>query len=51
MVADGTLEKHLVPPPEQSNLTAAYVFGTLAVIVGLACAAGIFVALWKLFFG
>ena len=51
MVAAGTLEKHLVPAPEQSNLTAAYVFGTIAVVVGLGCAAGIFVALWSLFFG
>jgi cytochrome b subunit of formate dehydrogenase len=51
MVAEGTLEKHLVPAPEQSNLTAAYVFGTIAVVLGLLCAAGIFVALWGLFFG
>ena len=51
MVAAGTLEKHLVPAPEQSNLTAAYVFGTIAVVIGLACAAGIFIALWGLFFG
>jgi cytochrome b subunit of formate dehydrogenase len=51
MVEAGTLERHLVPPPEQSNLTAAYVFGTIAVIVGLLCAVGIFVALWGLFFG
>ena len=51
MVASGTLEKHLVPAPEAANMTAGYVFGTIAVIVGLACAAGIFVALWGLFFG
>jgi hypothetical protein len=51
MVANGTLEKFLVPAPEQSNMTAGYVFGTIAVIVGLACAIGIFVALWGLFFG
>lgn len=51
MVANGTLEKHLVPAPEQANLKAAYVFGTIAVIVGLLCAAGIFVALWGMFFG
>jgi hypothetical protein len=40
-----------VPAPEQSNMTAAYVFGTIAVIIGLACAIAIFVALWGLFFG
>ena len=51
MVANGTLEEHLVPAPEGANLTIGYVFGTIAVIVGLACAAGIFVALWGLFFG
>jgi cytochrome b subunit of formate dehydrogenase len=51
MVATGTLEQNLVPPPEKANLTTAYVFGTIAVIVGLACAVGIFVALWGLFFG
>jgi cytochrome b subunit of formate dehydrogenase len=51
MVAEGTLEKHLVPAPEQSNMTAGYVFGTVAVVVGLLCAAGIFIALWGLFFG
>jgi cytochrome b subunit of formate dehydrogenase len=51
MVANGTLEKHLVAEPEESNLTAAYVFGTIAVIIGLACAIAIFVALWGLFFG
>jgi hypothetical protein len=32
-------------------MTAGYVFGTIAVIIGLACAIGIFVALWGLFFG
>jgi cytochrome b subunit of formate dehydrogenase len=51
MVASGTLEKHLVPAPEQSNMTAGYVFGTIAVVIGLACAVAIFVALWGLFFG
>jgi hypothetical protein len=51
MVANGTLEKHLVPAPESANLTTGYVFGTIAVLVGLLCAAGIFVALWKQFFG
>jgi thiosulfate reductase cytochrome b subunit len=51
MVANGTLEKHLVPAPESANLTTGYVFGTFAVIVGLLCAVGIFVALWNQFFG
>jgi hypothetical protein len=51
MVANGTLEKHLVPAPEGANLTTGYVFGTLAVLLGLACAVGIFVALWHQFFG
>jgi len=51
MVATGTLEKHLVPAAESSNLTAAYLFGTIAVLVGLACAVGIFVALWGQLFG
>ena len=50
LVANGTLEKYLVPAPEQSNMTAGYVFGTLAVVVGLACAVGIFIALWHQFF-
>jgi thiosulfate reductase cytochrome b subunit len=45
------LDKFLVPAPESSNLTAAYVFGFIAVAVGIACAAGIFVALWGQFFG
>jgi thiosulfate reductase cytochrome b subunit len=51
MVANGTLEKNLVPAPEGANLTAAYVFGTIAVLIGLACAVGIFVALWHQFTG
>ena len=51
MVANGTLEKHLVPAPESANLTTGYVFGTIAVLVGLLCAVGIFVALWNQFFG
>ncbi|MGI9246419.1 MAG: cytochrome C, partial [Steroidobacteraceae bacterium] len=51
MVANGTLEQYLVPAPERANMTAGYVFGTLAVMVGLLCAAGIFVALWGMFFG
>jgi len=51
MVANGTLEKHLVPAPESANLTTGYVFGTIAVLVGLLCAIGIFVALWRQFFG
>jgi len=51
MVANGTLEQHLVPAPESANLTTGYVFGTIAVIVGLLCAVGIFVALWNQFFG
>ncbi|MFO1408121.1 MAG: hypothetical protein U1F08_11395 [Steroidobacteraceae bacterium] len=51
MVQAGQLEKHLVPAPEKSNLHAAYVFGFLAVAIGLACAVGIFVALWGQFFG
>jgi cytochrome b subunit of formate dehydrogenase len=51
MVREGTLEKHLVPAPEGANLTTGYVFGTLAVLLGLACAVGIFVALWNQFFG
>ncbi len=51
MVASGTLEKNLVPQPERANLTTAYVFGTIAVVLGLACAVGIFVALWRQFFG
>jgi cytochrome b subunit of formate dehydrogenase len=46
LVANGTLEKYLVPAPERSNLTAGYVFGTIAVILGLLCAVAIFVALW-----
>jgi hypothetical protein len=50
MVANGTLEKNLVPAPEGANLTSAYVFGTIAVVVGLACAVGIFAALWHQFF-
>ena len=51
MVETGQLEKFLVPAPEKSNLHAAYVFGFLAVAIGLACAVGIFVALWGQFFG
>jgi cytochrome b subunit of formate dehydrogenase len=45
------LDKFLVPAPEKSNLHAAYVFGFIAVAVGIVCAAGIFVALWGQFFG
>jgi hypothetical protein len=51
LVDNGKLETLLVPAPEQSNLTAAYVFGTIAVVMGLLCAVGIFVALWGLYFG
>jgi predicted outer membrane lipoprotein len=51
MVREGTLEKHLVPAPEGANLTTGYVFGTLSVLIGLACAVGIFIALWSQFFG
>jgi len=51
LVETKQLEKFLVPAPESANLTTAYVFGTIAVIVGLACAVGIFVALSQQFFG
>ncbi len=51
LVETKQLDKFLVPAPEQSNLRAAYVFGFAAVAIGLACAVGIFVALWGQFFG
>ncbi len=47
LVETKQLEKYLVPAPEQANLKVAYVFGFFAVAVGLACAVGIFVALWQ----
>jgi cytochrome b subunit of formate dehydrogenase len=39
------LDKFLVPAPEHSNLLTAYIFGFIAVALGLLCAIGIFVAL------
>jgi cytochrome b subunit of formate dehydrogenase len=51
LVESKQLDKFLVPAPEKSNLTAAYVFGFIAVAIGIACAVGIFVALWGQFFG
>jgi hypothetical protein len=47
LVETKQLEKFLVPAPEQANLKVAYVFGFFAVAVGLACAVGIFAALWR----
>ena len=46
LVESKQLDKFLVPAPEEANLKVAYVFGFLAVALGLACAVGIFVALW-----
>ena len=51
LVETKQLDKFLVPAPEQSNLTTAYVFGFFAVAVGLLCAVGIFAALLRQFAG
>jgi len=45
------LDSRLVPAPNEGDLRVAYVFGFLAVTVGVLCAAGIFTALWQVFFG
>jgi cytochrome b subunit of formate dehydrogenase len=45
MVDNGTLEAHLVPPPTKGQMTKIYILGFLAVAIGLALAAGIFIGL------
>jgi thiosulfate reductase cytochrome b subunit len=45
LVRSGELEKLIVPPPSRATLVKAHVFGFAAVAIGIALAAGIFVAL------
>jgi hypothetical protein len=44
-VKDGTLDSMLVDPPTREHLTEAYVFGFIAVTIGIALAVAIFVGL------
>jgi cytochrome b subunit of formate dehydrogenase len=48
MVAEGTLEQHLVPPPTADQLRRAYIFGFIAVAIGVLMAFFIF---WGLLSG
>lgn len=48
MVAEGTLEQHLVPPPTAYEMRRAYVFGFIAVAIGVLMAFFIF---WGLLSG
>ena len=45
LVAENRLDALLAPAPTQAELVRAYVFGFLAVAIGVALAVGIFVAL------
>jgi cytochrome b subunit of formate dehydrogenase len=45
LLASGELDKLMMPAPTQGELLRAYVFGFLAVAIGVALAVGIFVAL------
>jgi hypothetical protein len=45
MVDSGELEKYLVPPPRPRQLRRAYIWGTIALTVGIALAIGIIWAL------
>jgi len=45
LVAAGKLEERMVPPPSTVQLRVAYVFGTAAVLAGIALAVFIFAAL------
>ena len=47
LVASGGLEKLLMPAPTKTELVRAYVFGFIAVAIGVALAVGIFVALLR----
>jgi cytochrome b subunit of formate dehydrogenase len=48
LVETNQLESRLAPAPNAGDLRVAYVFGFLAVTVGILCAVGIFTALWQL---
>jgi len=49
LVAEGRLEERMVPPPSAVQLRVAYVFGTAAVLAGIALAVFIFAALLSTF--
>jgi hypothetical protein len=46
-VKDGTLDSMLVDPPTREHLVEAYIFGFIAVTVGIVLAVGIFGALLR----
>ena len=45
LVESGELNSRLVDPPSREHLVEAYVFGFIAVAIGIALAVGIFVGL------
>jgi cytochrome b subunit of formate dehydrogenase len=47
LVETNQLESRLVPAPDPGDLRVAYVFGFIAVTIGVLCAIGIFMALWE----
>jgi cytochrome b subunit of formate dehydrogenase len=51
LVDSQQLETRLAPAPNAGDLRVAYVFGFLAVTVGVLCAAAIFTALWHMISG
>jgi len=51
LVDSQQLESRLAPAPDPGDLRVAYVFGFLAVTVGVLCAAAIFTALWQVLAG
>ena len=51
LVDANQLESRLAPAPNAGDLRVAYIFGFLAVTVGVLCAAAIFTALWQVFSG
>jgi len=51
LVDSQQLESRLVPAPNAADLRVAYVFGFIALTVGVLCAVGIFAALLQVFAG
>jgi cytochrome b subunit of formate dehydrogenase len=51
LVETNQLESRMAPAPNAGDLRVAYVFGFVAVTVGVLCAVGIFTALWHLLAG